>query len=252
MRREDIKAVVINGCTKRHDNKLLTSLGYQVIATVYDGIEALDIIRSEKPQLILGEPFFSGIDFYGILDELNGYNGVFICISSTPNDKLAARLMKKGADYFCLRSLKPKYVGRLIDSFLEEKFEQQSACDLEQNEKQRITENVSEMLQYIGMPTNLLGYNYIKDSVIMAIEDEGILRSFSDGLYREVAGNFHTNPKSVERAIRTAICTAWNRGDYEAQLAVFGYTISDDKGKPTNSEFITKIVEKVRLKLAAQ
>ena len=86
----------------------------------------------------------------------------------------------------------------------------------------------------------------------MAIEDEGILKSFSTGLYRQVAYNFHTSPKSVERAIRTAICTTWNRGDFEAQLSVFGYTISDERGKPTNSEFITKIVEKVRIKLAAQ
>ncbi len=253
MKRKDITVLLVSNKHKKEETEFLSSLGYRVLPTVCNGIDALSSISANKPQVILSEVFLPQLDFCGMLDELREYHGVLIGISSCPNDKLAARLMNKGADYFFIRPCESVYLTRVIDDFVEEKLVRHHIPpNPEIRNKFLVEDNVIEMLDYLGIPTNLLGYNYIRKSILLALEDENILKSITTGLYCVVAELFQTKPKSVERAMRTAIGTAWARGDLEAQLAVFGYTISDDKGKPTNSEFVTKVVDKLRLKLANQ
>lgn len=250
MRHQDITVLLVSNDENSVEAESLSALGYRVLPTERNGVDALKSIADNKPQVILSEAFLPQLDFCGMLAKLKRYPGVLICISSCANDKLAARLMKKGADYFFIHSGDSTYLARVIDEFVEEKIEQ-STIQLNSTayDKFLAEDSIVEMLNYLGMPTNLLGYNYIRKSILLGLEDESILKSITKGLYYAIADAFQTTPNSVERAMRTAIGTAWTRGDCEAQLAVFGYTISDDKGKPTNSEFLTKIVDQLRLKL---
>lgn len=103
------------------------------------------------------------------------------------------------------------------------------------------------MIHEIGVPAHIKGYQYLREAIIMSVEDTEMLNSITKILYPSIAKKFQTTPSRVERAIRHAIEVAWSRGKMETLDALFGYTINIGKGKPTNSEFIALIADKIRL-----
>ena len=107
--------------------------------------------------------------------------------------------------------------------------------------------NVTQILHQIGVPAHIKGYHYLRDAIIMAIEDPSIINAVTKSLYPSVAKNYGTTSSRVERAIRHAIEVAWDRGDIDILNSYFGYTIHTSRGKPTNSEFIAMISDKLRL-----
>ena len=120
-----------------------------------------------------------------------------------------------------------------------EKEKQQSDRDLEKD--------VTNMIHEIGVPAHIKGYQYLREAIMMSVEDPGMISSITKILYPTIAKRFQTTPSRVERAIRHAIEVAWSRGRMETLDALFGYTIDTGKGKPTNSEFIALIADKIRL-----
>lgn len=110
-----------------------------------------------------------------------------------------------------------------------------------------LEKDVTEMIHEIGVPAHIKGYQYLREAIMMSVEDVEMLSSITKVLYPTIAGKYDTTPSRVERAIRHAIEVAWNRGRMETLNALFGYTISTGKGKPTNSEFIALIADKIRL-----
>lgn len=121
----------------------------------------------------------------------------------------------------------------------EEKMIPEKVRDLEQD--------VTDMIHEIGVPAHIKGYQYLREAIMMSVEDTAMLSSITKILYPTIAKRFHTTPSRVERAIRHAIEVAWSRGKMETLDALFGYTINTGKGKPTNSEFIALIADKIRL-----
>ena len=107
--------------------------------------------------------------------------------------------------------------------------------------------DVTDMIHEIGVPAHIKGYQYLRDAIMMSVEDTEMLGSITKVLYPSIATKFGTTPSRVERAIRHAIEVAWSRGRMETLDALFGYTINTGKGKPTNSEFIALIADKIRL-----
>lgn len=252
MNRQDITILVVSCNSGKNENSLLASWGYKMLPMEHDGYAALRSIRANKPHVVLCDAFLPGLDFGGILDELNApeYKGVLIGLSSCSNDKLASRLMNKGADYFFIYPCDLNYLSKIIDAFVVEKLEEKNIPPRPMLSRRFLIEDsVIEVLHDLGMPTNLLGYRYIRQALILALEDEKMLEAITSVLYDRVAQIYKTKPNAVERAMRTAICATWDRGNYEAQRSYFGYTISDAKGKPTNGEFLTKIVVNLRTKL---
>ena len=112
-----------------------------------------------------------------------------------------------------------------------------------------LEEMVTSIIHEVGVPAHIKGYQYVREAIMITVENMEVINSVTKILYPEVAKRFHTTPSRVERAIRHAIEVAWDRGDLETLQRFFGYTVSNAKGKPTNSEFIAMISDRIRLKL---
>ena len=251
MKRQDITVLIVS---KQHGSiyeKILSAFGFRVLPSETNGVDALPSIFINKPHVIMSEAILPMVDLYGMMLDLKGYPGVFICLSNCYSDQSVDRLLEQGVDYFCALPTDFGFVSRLIEQLVSEKYEQRRLeLGFEMCYRFRLEEGISEILEELGMPSNLRGYKYIRKALVLAIEHKSLLDSFSKQLYFVLAETFQTSPNAIERAIRTAITTAWTRGNVEAQYAMFGYTVSDEKGKPTNKEFIMKIVEKLNFKLA--
>ena len=121
-----------------------------------------------------------------------------------------------------------------------------------QNEERNLEHDVTNMIHEIGVPAHIKGYQYLRDAIIMCIQDMDMLNSITKALYPEIAKHYQTTPSRVERAIRHAIEVAWSRGKMDTIDELFGYTVNNGKGKPTNSEFIALISDKIRLEYKIQ
>lgn len=123
----------------------------------------------------------------------------------------------------------------------------ENAVQSKREEPKDLEKDVTNMIHEIGVPAHIKGYQYLREAIMMSVEDIDMLNSITKLLYPSIAKRFQTTPSRVERAIRHAIEVAWSRGKMETLDALFGYTISTGKGKPTNSEFIALIADKIRL-----
>ena len=119
---------------------------------------------------------------------------------------------------------------------------------MKKKEEKNLEKDVTEMIHEIGVPAHIKGYHYLREAIMMCVEDVEMLNSITKILYPTIAEKFQTTPSRVERAIRHAIEVAWSRGRMETLDALFGYTINTGKGKPTNSEFIALIADKIKLR----
>lgn len=116
-------------------------------------------------------------------------------------------------------------------------------------DKNFLRKEITKLLHTLGMPTHVLGYEYSREAILIALGNKGILRSITKELYPAVAQAFNTTPTRVERAIRHAVELAWDRGDLDTLQKFFGFTVSSKKGKPTNSEFLSALADHLRLEL---
>ena len=240
-----------DGCEKEN----LQSFGFRVAAVAYDGVDGVQSILKHRPDVVLCDVFMPQLDAFSILEEIKekAWNGIFIAVSSSPNDVLAAKLMENGVDYFLVRPFSYAYLSKRIVSLLEEKSHRRLSASYKSapqiNDHFDLESCISELMREIGVPAHIRGYKYIRKSILLALEDGDILNSITKELYPTVARSYKTTPSRVERAIRHAIEVAWSRGDIEVLTALFGYTIKTSKGKPTNGEFISMLTDRLRLNL---
>ena len=121
--------------------------------------------------------------------------------------------------------------------------------EIKKEETRDLEQDVTDMIHEIGVPAHIKGYQYLREAIMMSVEDTTMLSSITKILYPTIAKRFGTTPSRVERAIRHAIEVAWDRGDLETLQKYFGYTVNSAKGKPTNSEFIAMIADRLQLKM---
>ena len=169
-------------------------------------------------------------------------------LTTKDNDKLFDVLSKlmDGEREFKIMITVPSGTGKTGEKvdytgIKEEKEEKRETHDLEKD--------VTDMIHEIGVPAHIKGYQYLREAIMMSVEDNSMLSSITKILYPTIAKRYQTTPSRVERAIRHAIEVAWSRGKMETLDALFGYTVNTGKGKPTNSEFIALIADRIRLKL---
>ena len=154
--------------------------------------------------------------------------------------KILGDLMSANKEFQIMITV-PSAKGEGADPVRETTVRKEPARDLEQD--------VTDMIHEIGVPAHIKGYQYVREAIMITVENMDVINSVTKILYPEVAKRYHTTPSRVERAIRHAIEVAWDRGDLETLQRFFGYTVSNAKGKPTNSEFIAMISDRIRLKL---
>ncbi len=233
----------------------LTALGNQVLGKARDGETAIKEIVETGPDIVFCDMFLPGIDALGVLDELKlaGFEGVFIVTSCAENAAMAEKLSAAGADYFLVRPFSYQYIQHRMEKLFTEKLplvaqnNLVSACNV--RDRFELEACVTNLIRDIGMPANVRGYNFVRKAILLALEDSDILNSITKELYPTVAKCYKTTASRVERAIRHAIEVAWQRGDIEVIHSLFGYTIKNTKGKPTNGEFISLLADRIRLEL---
>ena len=220
-----------------------------------DGEKVCGLIREHKPDVVLMEVFMPHKDAVAVMKEISGDPAIptplFMPITSFDSSTLERELITAGAAYLFLKPVEMDLMAeRIIEINENRKKAQWNAPAARTGRHQHDLQlMVTEIIHQIGVPAHIKGYHYLRDSIILAIEQPDIINSVTKELYPAVAKKSSTTPSRVERAIRHAIEVAWDRGDVDILNSYFGYTIHNGRGKPTNSEFIAMISDKLRLRL---
>ncbi|MGE4484608.1 MAG: sporulation transcription factor Spo0A [Oscillospiraceae bacterium] len=237
-------------------SEVLASEGdFEVVGATGDGIRALEMIFQQKPDVFLTDIVLSGIDGLGVLEKLTqlpeSSRPVPIVETSFTSEHAMYAALSLGAAFFVQ---KPCDTGALISRIRQAsgtpKLMQQSSSLQNfrmQKQEQSLESLVTDIIHEIGIPAHIKGYQYLREAIILTINDMDIINAVTKVLYPTVAKKFNTTPSRVERAIRHAIEVAWDRGDVDTLQNFFGYTVSGIKGKPTNSEFIAMIADRLSL-----
>ena len=215
---------------------------FAVIASTGDGNEALRLAGEAKPDILVLDLILPGLDGLSVLSRLEGEQLPLVLVTSSfVTQEVAAQAGDLGASMFIS---KPYGEDAMVESLLrlaEKADPRVHAPGLE--------ELVTSIIHEVGVPAHIKGYQYVREAIMITVENMDVINSVTKILYPEVAKRYHTTPSRVERAIRHAIEVAWDRGDLETLQKFFGYSVSNAKGKPTNSEFIAMISDRIRLKL---
>ena len=254
---------------------------FEIIAMARDGKQAVEMILNTEPDVVLLDVIMPHLDGIGVLEKINvakmKKNPLCIMLSAVGQDKITQRALELGAEYY---AIKPFDITILLQRIKEIKLYKQQPQFRNSNinnyninnnmnnymsreikapyieispEKKKDQENlealVTNVIHEVGVPAHIKGYQYLREAIMMVVNNIDIINQITKQLYPEIAFKYATTPSRVERAIRHAIEVAWGRGQSDTVENIFGYTISAAKGKPTNSEFIAMIADKLRLEL---
>ena len=217
----------------------------KVVNTCSDGREALDFMLHypNKYDMIIMDIIMPGMDGIEILEKLknSGLSKKIIVLSSYKKEYTIKKVATYNVSYYMLKPFSLESLEkRIIEAFNED-----STTD--DDESDDITLAISNLLHLLGMPSHIKGYQYIRESIIMMYDNPGMVGGITKEIYPEIADRFDTTSSRVERAIRHAIEVSWNRGDYDLMEEIFGNSVDYDRAKPTNSEFIATIADKLRV-----
>ena len=226
----------------------LRQKGAEVTLLPRDGLELVKAIQEKDPQIVLMELFMPGLDAIGVMHAVAprvvGKGPLYIVAASYTTPILEREVVSAGATYFALSPFnKEEMIDRMFSLYA---LRDQIATP---PTPVGIRQEITEILHQIGVPAHIKGYHYLRDSIMMAVEDPDIINAVTKQLYPGVAKRYNTTSSRVERAIRHAIEVAWDRGDVDVLNSYFGYTIHNTRGKPTNSEFIAMIADKLSLQI---
>lgn len=224
-----------------------------LIGMAKDGEEACHLIKEKEPDVVLLDIIMPKLDGLAVLDRIRADHTLknrptFLMISGISNEKITEDAFDRNIVLDRIKTLNRrknkvrKEIGRPVE--MEKKPEKYSLQTLE--------EDVTEIIHEVGVPAHIKGYQYLREAIIMSVTNMDMLNSITKILYPGIAKKFDTTPSRVERAIRHAIEVAWSRGKMDTLDDLFGYTISNGKGKPTNSEFIALITDKIRLQMKSK
>lgn len=237
--------------------RILKGYGMEVELCEKDGLKVIEQMQKHKTDVVVADVFMPGIDILGVLNSLKEMDEkerpMIMAMSSYDNPKLEKQTLEAGASYYFLR---PFDINMMAQRIIQLSDWQNDVTPLVLKKDNVVTDTqleliITDIIHEIGIPAHIKGYQYIRYSIMLAIKDESVVGSITKLLYPTVAKKHNTTASRVERAIRHAIEVAWDRGDIDTLNSYFGYTIQNNKGKPTNSEFIAMISDKIRLQLKA-
>ncbi len=236
-----------------HCASFLTSSGFSVKCVPKDGSILLDEIKKDCPDVVLMDVFMTKVDALGVLMKIKEHKlerrPAIALMSTVDNPNFEQELLAEGADYYFIKPFELNILAGMINrlcSWNESKGEKPALGREEQLEKV-----ISSIMRQIGVPAHIKGYEYLRQAIVLTVKEPELMHAVTKSLYPTVAKTNATTSSRVERAIRHAIEVAWDRGDVDVLSSYFGYTIQNSRGKPTNSEFIAMISDKLRLDLKA-
>lgn len=231
----------------------LRSMGFFCILRPKDGAIMFETIRDELPDIAvidLSMATFDAIELVKRLNKIPDKKPVIIVTSVCDNAFAQRTLAQLGVAYFLIRPFDYKVLGSRINEIMG--YDLLDDTSFSARPTQVTTPDlevvVTEMIHQLGVPAHVKGYHYIRSAILHCIENNEMLECITKLLYPTVAEEYSTTPSRVERAIRHAIELAWDRGNIETLNSFFGYTVNTGKGKPTNSEFIALVTDKIKLK----
>lgn len=223
-------------------------VGLYAITRPKKGRLLLDYAQSEKPSAIILDAKMPEMDTCEVIKgirDLQGYSPLIVVTANYDSPKVEREVMDAGADYYMVR---PFETTSLVNKVMSMLGEQKADAEPRKKDTPDIEWIVTDIIHQIGIPAHIKGYHYLRTAIILCVNNSEMIDSVTKLLYPTVAKLYATTPSRVERAIRHAIEIAWDRGDVDTLDSYFGYTIHTSKGKPTNSEFVALIADKLRLK----
>ena len=235
----------------RNDSEL------DLIGKADNGEDIYHIIKEKEPDVVLIDLIMPKMDGISVMECVNKSPDIrkhpdFIVVTAVGQERIAEDAFRKGASYYIMKPFNNETViTRIKDTacLIKTEFHKDYKTDVSEVKKEEKLEHyITDMLHEIGIPAHIKGYHYLRDSIMMSVEDMDVLNAVTKVLYPTVAKKYKTTSSRVERAIRHAIEVAWSRGKLDTLEDLFGYTVSNGKGKPTNSEFIALIADTIQLK----
>ena len=238
----------------------------EVVAIAKDGNEAVDMIMNVVPDVAILDVIMPHLDGLGVLEKINATKidkkPVCIMLSAVGQDKITQKAIVAGADYYIvkpfdievliqrIREIKNFKPNNSNNNFIIKEQKKTPYINVTSTkEEDHLEALVTNIIHGVGVPAHIKGYQYLREAIMMVVNDIEVINQITKSLYPQIAQKFGTTPSRVERAIRHAIEVAWGRGEVDLMENIFGYTVSASKGKPTNSEFIAMIADKLRLEL---
>jgi hypothetical protein len=259
----DIVSVVVGDDNEKLLDNICDTLtkdqSIKIVGKAKNGEEGFDVIKKTAPDVVILDLIMPKMDGLSLMDKVHKEGMLirtpfFIITSAISNESVIQDAFGFGAGYYML---KPFETDMIIDRVKSAKSynkripENKKFVDAGEDRQQfmdrNIESDVTAIIHDVGVPAHIKGYQYLREAIIMSVNDNEMLNSITKILYPSIAKKFQTTASRVERAIRHAIEVAWNRGRMDTIDELFGYTINAEKGKPTNSEFIALIADKIRL-----
>ena len=239
------------------DDIIQTDKELDLVGKAKNGEEMCQIIKDRQPDVVLLDLIMPKMDGLGVMDAVNHDKTLkkrpyFIIVTAVGQERITEDAFNKGAMYYVMKPFKNEVILERIKQVTQKGRTSyihglDAAAQSPEQEEANLETRVTDMIHEIGIPAHIKGYHYLRDAIMMAVEDMDVLNAVTKVLYPTVAKHHQTTASRVERAIRHAIEVAWSRGKLDTLDELFGYTVSNGKGKPTNSEFIALIADKLRL-----
>lgn len=235
-----------------------TQQNIDVAFIAHDGMQTVDIVAKEKPDILILDMIMPYLDGLGVLERLNTIEvepmPKVIMLSAVGQESITQKAINLGAEYYVVKPFDLNILVKRIQQLagIQEMDTQNSqntnrSILCKDDSKNDLEIDITNIIHEVGVPAHIKGYQYLRNAITMVVDDMDLLGAVTKELYPAIAKMNNTTPSRVERAIRHAIEVAWNRGKIETINSLFGYTVHNDKGKPTNSEFIAIIADKLRL-----
>lgn len=250
------------------DEVISSEAGLSVIGRADNGKDAIDMIKDTQPDVVLLDLVMPQMDGITVVENIKKKtsmlkNPAFIILSAVGGEQMTEEAFQAGANYFLMKPFDKDILvnkirrigkrpvrpvpGKVLEAPLKAATPEEAAMNREEYMKEHLETDITKMLHELGIPAHIKGYQYLRDAISMMVRDREMMEAVTKILYPEIAKKNYTSSSRVERAIRHAIEVAWGRGSLEVIDELFGYTISTGKGKPTNSEFIALIADKICL-----
>ena len=250
------------------DEVISSEAGLSVIGRADNGKDAIDMIKDTQPDVVLLDLVMPQMDGITVVENIKKKtsmlkNPAFIILSAVGGEQMTEEAFQAGANYFLMKPFDKDILvnkirrigkrpvrpvpGKVLEAPLKAATPEEAAMNREEYMKEHLETDITKMLHELGIPAHIKGYQYLRDAISMVVRDREMMEAVTKILYPEIAKKNYTSSSRVERAIRHAIEVAWGIGSLEVIDELFGYTISTGKGKPTNSEFIALIADKICL-----
>ena len=228
--------------TEQHD--------FILTGVAHNGNETLQLIQEQEPDVVILDIIMPHLDGIGVLERLQnpGFDPrpKIVILTALGQENMTLRSMELGADYYILKPFDLEVMGNRLRQLANGQALPPAPPQVNRGGRNMDIE-VTKIIHQMGVPAHIKGYQYLREAILMVIDDVSLLGAVTKELYPLIARKYMTTPSRVERAIRHAIELAWDRGNVDMMNKFFGYTINVERGKPTNSEFIAMIADKLRI-----